>query len=191
MPRLLTDRFGLSFTRAECYCGSTLNASGSVGTSAADSVCQAVACPGDASLACGGPWRMRLYKSSPVTAPSSSSAPAPIASGTGTALPSGWQSKGCASFSGSHGHLTMLHSAPRPVPDGHYCFPLLLRRQRWLGPATYRAGTKPRLRQHASRLHRSLRYEGLHLRRRPVWHWYVSSVYLATRRGPRADWPTD
>jgi len=95
---LLTERFVSPPARAECYCGSTLNASGKIGTTAADSYCQAAACPGDASQKCGGPFYMRLFKSSPVAAPSSSSAPAPTASGTATSVPSGWQSKGCASF---------------------------------------------------------------------------------------------
>jgi len=48
--------------RTECYCGSTLNASGRIGTTAADSYCQAAACPGDASQKCGGPFYMRLFK---------------------------------------------------------------------------------------------------------------------------------
>jgi hypothetical protein len=83
-PHLLIELSEPSFVRAECYCGSTLNASGSVGASYADSACQAAACPGDAKQACGGPWRMRLFKSSTAPAPS-----------TGTALPAGWQAQGC------------------------------------------------------------------------------------------------
>jgi hypothetical protein len=90
---LLTERFVPPPARAECYCGSTLNASGRIGTTAADSYCQAAACPGDASQKCGGPFYMRLFKSSPVAASTSSSAP--IASSTAAAVPPGWQLKGC------------------------------------------------------------------------------------------------
>jgi hypothetical protein len=106
MPRLLTDRFGLSFTRAECYCGSTLNASGSVGTSAADSVCQAAACPGDTSQACGGPYRMRLFKFTPSTF---------------VALPSGWQSQGCEI---QHSISAIMHEGA-PAPFDHPLTPVL------------------------------------------------------------------
>jgi hypothetical protein len=80
----------------ECYCGSKLNASGNVGSSAPDSACQAVACPGDGTQACGGSWRLRLFESTKV-ATASSSTSAPATSSTGTSLPSGWQSQGCTS----------------------------------------------------------------------------------------------
>jgi hypothetical protein len=78
---LLTERFVPPPARAECYCGSTLNASGRIGTTAADSYCQAAACPGDASQKCGGPFYMRVWQAT---------------TGADTPLPSGWSSQGCA-----------------------------------------------------------------------------------------------
>jgi hypothetical protein len=163
MPRLLTDRFGLSFTRAECYCGSTLNASGSVGTSAADSVCQAVACPGDTLQACGGPWRMRLFRSGTTTTSASSSTP--TASSTSTAVPPGWQLQGCGlSFGFIICHVAAPR-APQPGADRQGLSDTRRRRRRRLGSAAYWVLHEPQVDQLARGLHRSLRCWRLHLRR--------------------------
>jgi hypothetical protein len=146
----------------ECYCGSKLNASGNVGSSAPDSACQAVACPGDGTQACGGSWLLRLFESTKV-ATASSSTSAPATSSTGTALPSGWQSQGCTSTQTTF----CVRSALGRELKGRwrFTFPIVHRRHRRLAPSPVGVVHEPEDNQHPCGLHRSLRCRRLQLRR--------------------------
>ncbi|KJA18927.1 copper radical oxidase [Hypholoma sublateritium FD-334 SS-4] len=69
----------------ECYCGDSLVDGAAIAT---DQTTCNMGCAGNASLACGGPNRLSVYASAPITA-----LPIPVIQKTG--LPGGWQYAGC------------------------------------------------------------------------------------------------
>jgi glucan endo-1,3-alpha-glucosidase len=109
----------------ECYCGSTLNVAGSVGSKVADLVCQAVVCPGDTKQTCGAGWYLQLYKSA--SAPGISSKSSSTSSRTSStssaaiATPTGqWTFSHCATDNPAapEGGRALTGAGPLLAPAG-------------------------------------------------------------------------